>query len=401
MKVKSGSPFWPIRDGLVATYPRLDRDLSSDVVVVGGGLSGAAIAYHLANAGVRTVVLDKRDIGSGSTSASTALVLYEVDTPLTELIRLRGEARAVRSYRACLRSIGSIEAVLRAMGNDCGYLRKESLYLATTAEQAERLGEEYAVRRDHGFRVEYLSRAQIARRFSFQRPAALLTHDAGQVDPFRLTHALLAPRRGRRLQVFDRTNVVEVRSTRRGVVLTTEDGPRVRAGKVVFATGFESRDFLPRKVVRLKSTYAVASEPVPRFRGWGQHECVIWEAARPYHYLRTTSDRRVIIGGADEDFVNPTERDRRIADKAQRLLRHARAMFPSMELQSAFAWAGTFGETVDSLPYIGEIPEVPNAYFALCFGGNGTNFAFLAGEILRDKILRRPNRESDLFGFDR
>ncbi len=72
MNLTSDYPFWSIRNGLLANYPSLDRDLVCDVVVVGGGITGSLVSYHLAQAGVTTVLVDKREIGTGSTSASTA-----------------------------------------------------------------------------------------------------------------------------------------------------------------------------------------------------------------------------------------------------------------------------------------------------------------------------------------
>lgn len=72
-----------MKNGLMATYPTLKQDLVCGVAVIGGGITGALVAYHLIQAGVDTVLVDKRDIGHGSTSASTSLLQYEVDTPAT------------------------------------------------------------------------------------------------------------------------------------------------------------------------------------------------------------------------------------------------------------------------------------------------------------------------------
>src|SRR3546814_17459522 len=79
-------------------------DWSSDVCssdLLGGGISGALIADELAAHGHEVVVIDRRDIGWGSTAASTALLQYEIDTPMTELARRHGEADAVLAYRRC------------------------------------------------------------------------------------------------------------------------------------------------------------------------------------------------------------------------------------------------------------------------------------------------------------
>ena len=86
MDLRSGYPFWLVQSGLVNTYPSLAADIRCEVAVIGGGITGALVAYHLVQAGIDTVVVDKRDIGWGSTSASTGLLQYEIDTPLHQLI---------------------------------------------------------------------------------------------------------------------------------------------------------------------------------------------------------------------------------------------------------------------------------------------------------------------------
>ena len=67
MELTSDYPFWSILNGLPTTFPALDRNLSCDVVVIGGGITGALAAFHLIDAGVPTVLLEKRDVGTGST----------------------------------------------------------------------------------------------------------------------------------------------------------------------------------------------------------------------------------------------------------------------------------------------------------------------------------------------
>ena len=84
MDLVSPQPFWPLRNGLLSVYPSLKEDVTCDIVVLGAGISGAFVAECLSREGLDIVVLDKRDVGGGSTSASTALLQYEIDMPLVE-----------------------------------------------------------------------------------------------------------------------------------------------------------------------------------------------------------------------------------------------------------------------------------------------------------------------------
>src|ERR1700730_17712225 len=105
MDLRSGHPYWLLKNGLLDSYPPLRRPESCEVAVLGGGVTGALVAYHLTRAGVETVLLDKRDVAPGGTPASTAVWQYAADTELTDLIPIVGETAAVRSYQLGLQAI--------------------------------------------------------------------------------------------------------------------------------------------------------------------------------------------------------------------------------------------------------------------------------------------------------
>lgn len=401
MDLKSGYPFWPVNDGLIHVYPRLAADARCDVAVIGAGITGALVAHVLVEAGLDTLVLDRRHVGWGSTAASTALLQYEIDVPLVELSERYGSARAGRTYLACRDAIHTLERIARAVPGEVGFRRKKSLYLASRKRDRKLLQAELEARHAIGIRVDWLEEDDIAARFSFCRPAALLSHDAAEVDAYAFAHALFAAATERGLRLFDRTAVVGVDATWRGVSLATAEGHTVRARHLVFATGYETRDFLKADVARLVSTYALASEPVSKLDGWGEEQCLIWEHAEPYLYVRSTADGRVVAGGEDEDFRDPARRDRLLPRKTERIARRLRELFPDMPIDPAFSWAGTFGETKDGLAYIGAHRDWPSTSFALGYGGNGITYSIIAAEIIRDALLGRPNDRAELFAFDR
>ncbi len=400
MNLTSSHPFWSVNNGLPATYPSLRRDVSCDAVVIGGGITGALVAVHLAEAGVKTLVLDKRDIGTGSTSASTALLQYEIDVPLRELIGKVGPVAATRSYQLCREAIGKLERLAARLKIDCGFERKPSLFLARHQREVPELCEEFQLRRKMGIELEFFDAAAIRKRFPFSRPAALFSKDGGQLDPHRLTHGLLAAGKRADLEVCDRTEMARLEQTRRGVRITTKSGFVITARRAVIAAGFESKALLKGEAGTLKSTYALISEPLPKISEW-HRQCLIWESGSPYLYLRTTTEGRVIVGGEDEDFVNAKRRDALISQKARTLVKKFGRLFPDVPLEVAFAWAGTFGETKDGLAYIGVHPRFPHTWFALGYGGNGITFSLIAAEIIRDDFLGLENRDARIFRFGR
>jgi glycine/D-amino acid oxidase-like deaminating enzyme len=400
MDLVSPRPFWPLKDGIPSNYPPLREDIHCDVVVLGAGISGALVARSLTRAGLNVVVIDRRDAAHGSTSASTALLQYEIDLPLTELTARMGRQDAERAYRLCHGSIDTIERLIHELGVDCVFQRKKSAYFASGNSEVKALQEECAARQAAGIAVEYWDEAAIASRFSFSRPGALISEQGAELDCYRLTFGLLDDAQALGARIFDRTRMDAIDCESAGVRLKTDRGNTIHARHAVFACGYESQAYLPKRVVKLKSTYALASDPIEQFSGWWE-KCLIWETARPYVYLRTTTDGRAIIGGEDDPFRNPARRDRLVDKKTDRLAEKFRALFPDIELDVAFRWAGTFGETRDGLAYIGGVRQMPHCYFALGFGGNGITYSVIAADILRDLLLGRANDDARIFRFDR
>lgn len=397
MDLRSGHPFWPLKNGLLASYPALTHDETCDVAIIGGGITGALVAYHLATEGVDVVLLDKRDIATGSTAASTSLLQYEIDTELVDLVEKVGEANAVRAYRLGLEAIDRLEDLAKELGGDSGFTRRRSLYLASENFHVAKLKREYECCERFGFAVEYLGPERLREEYGFTVPGAILSSGDAEMDIFRLTHAILRHCPG--LRVYDRTEVTSIR--REGqAILKTDRGPSVTATRIVFATGYESQSYLRRKVGTLHSTFAAVSEPMDPFPEW-PGRCLIWETARPYFYLRSTPENRVIFGGADADYAEDHKRYGMIRRKTEYLERRFKALFPDADLEVAYAWAGTFGETEDGLAYIGKPPERPDDYFAMGYGGNGITMSVTAAQLIADDFLGRDNPDARIYRFDR
>ncbi|SRR5581483_8305701 len=400
MDLKSGETIWQLKDGPPRKYPPLTENIDCDVAIIGGGITGALVACELTRHGADCVIIDKREPGTGSTSASTALLVYELDMPLCELAGRIGERNAAQCYRESVEAIGKIERLAQELRIDCDFRRRKSLYLAERESDVADLRRECAMRQKHGIEVEIWRREQIEHCFSFTRPAALMSGDAAEIDIAKFHSALLEQCARTGARIFAQTEMARHSRHSDTSTLVTQNGNRINARKIVFATGYESEKYLRRKIGSLKSTFAIATQPLADFSGWHER-CLIWTTARPYPYLRATTDHRAIIGGEDIDFENEELRDALLPQKTERLAKTFRSFFPHIDFEVACAWAGTFGETADSLAWIGEPPEFPGAYFALGYGGNGITYGMIAAEIIRDAYFGKTHPAAHLFGFNR
>ncbi len=401
MDLKSGYPFWAVRNGLMHAYPPLAQALRCDVLVVGGGITGALIADELARHGHEVAVVEQRDIGWGSSAASTALLQYEIDTHMTELAADYGEDAAVLAYGACADAIGQLQALATDL-RGVDFRRADSLYYASRRRHRSALHAEYALRRKHGFGVRWLEPGDVEDGYGFSAPAAILSDLAASIDPYRMAHRLLARLQRNGMQVFDRTTISALRLTSRGVVATTSEGVQVRCGHVVLAAGYANQQWLEQRVARNRSSYAFVTDPLPAEALGPLRRTMLWESARPYLYVRSTADLRLLVGGEDDALDIPARRDARVERKARRLADKLQRLFPQLALTPAFAWAGTFAETRDGLPFFGAHPQWgPRVLFAMAYGGNGITYSMLGAGLLRAAIERRRHRLARLFGFGR
>lgn len=401
MKLRSNEPFWLVKNGLLGSYPSLDRDIETEVLIVGSGITGSLIAHRCLDEGYQTTLIDRREIAHGSSSATTSMLQYEIDTPLFELIEMIGEKAAVESYWACFNSIDDLGKISKKIKSTCGFKQKESVYMAALKKDVPWLTKEFQAREKHGFPVSWLEPAEIEEKFGMMGTfGGILSAQGGSIDAFCLAHELLQYNQKRGLAIYDKTDLVTNEHTKSGARFMTEYGNVIKAKKVIYCTGFESVEMIKDKFVDLISTYAIVGE-ISEDDHSHLSETLFWNTADPYIYMRTTDDNRILIGGEDEEFVDPAKRDSLITEKSAKLEKRLKKLVPGLKFRTDFAWAGTFGETKDGLPYIGEHPNFPSAYFVLGFGGNGITFSVIGMDMVAAMLKGETHPLENSFRFRR
>jgi glycine/D-amino acid oxidase-like deaminating enzyme len=372
--------------------------MKTDVVVIGAGISGALLAEALSRRGVATIILDRRPPGHGSTAASTALVQFEIDMPLIMLAERIGFERASRVWLRSFRAVQDLRRLVAKLHIDCDFRLRRGLYLAGTILGVRELAEEGRCRRMIGLPSIFLDSAAL-RAMEFSRDGALLSDSVADLDPIRLTMGLLHHAMSRGSLLFAPAQLAEVLPSARRVMALTTDGIELEAKSLIFATGYELPDGVPAGGHRRSSTWAFATPPQPE-RLWHEGE-LIWEASRPYLYMRTTVDGRVIVGGEDESIEAAQARDALLPTKIEALQKKVKHLFPKINVEADFAWAGTFGESDNGLPSFGPVPGMPNCFAVLGYGGNGFTFSLVAAQTIAAALSGERDPDAELFDFHR
>ena len=382
MRLRGGKTPWNPPENLPAdALPQ-----RAEIAIVGAGVMGAMLAERLSADGHQVVLLDSRAPCHGATMASTALVMWAADVPLSHLAESVGFDEAAARWRAVRDAVEALDARIGRLGIDCGWIDRPEVYVAGGLLDAEGLQREEEARTRAGLPSAFLAADAVRERFGIAPRAALLSKGSREVDPARLTAGLLAAARAHGTRICHPVRVERLSPLADGAMLHCDIGA-LQARHVILAAGYEApRWFLP-PAFALTSSFAIATAPgiAPLWR----ENALIWEAASPYLYGRATADGRLVFGGEDEDFADPEKRDALIAAKQGRIEALVGALVEA-EIHADCAWAATFGSSPDGLPAIGAAANFPNVWLAAGFGGNGISFASLGAGILAAEIAGAP-----------
>lgn len=401
MDLKSNEPFWLVKNGLLNTYPSLKENARCDVLIVGGGITGSLIAHQCVADGYDTILIDKREIANGSSSATTSMLQYEIDIPLYLLTKMIGEKGATASYKACSEAIDELKTLSGILKSDAGFNKKKSLYFAVKQKDKAGLEQELKARKNAGFDVSWLEADEILKTYAIgNNYGGILSEQGASIDAFRFVHEILAHNQKKGLRVFDKTELTGVKYGKRTNEAVLNTGAIIRCKKIIYCVGYESATMIKGKFVELISTYAIVSEVTPK-ASKKYNDLLIWNTDKPYIYIRTTDDGRLLIGGEDEHFTTPQKRDALLNEKEKQLTLSFEKYLPHIQFVSDFAWTGTFGQTKDGLPYIGEHKDFKNAYFVLGFGGNGITFSVTGMQMVSNWLKGKSHLLTPYFAFGR
>lgn len=369
-----------------------------EILIVGAGITGALAAEALTRQGHDVVLIDREQPGRGSTLASTAMLLWEIDQPLNKLTQLYGLEHAARCYHASLAAVTGLQSLVAQHALPCCMRAKPSLYLA--AEDTDRaLLDEFKLRERIGLPGHFLDHQTLLEQFEIARAGAILSPGAADADPVLLTNQLLDLSLARGARLFQ-ANAISFDASGTRVIVGLENDRQIETRHVVLATGYVMPDIVRPTVQQVTSSWAIATAPQPQ-NVW-RDGALIWETSSDYHYARTTIDGRIVFGGEDDDdVIAPEAREAATPAKVERLEQALKALWPRAELDIAYRWSGAFDTTSDGLPLIGRVPGHRNVFAAYGYGGNGITFSYLAAELIAALIAGKTSPLLDDFAIDR
>lgn len=384
--MKSTRPLWS-RSPAIRRFPQLDADLHSEVVVVGGGITGVTTALLLAEAGKRVTLLESRSLAAGVTGATTAHLTEALDTRYHELESSFGKEGAALARASSRDAIEKIAELASAAGGACGFERLNGYLFAENDRQLSELDAELEAAERAG--------AKVSRQDDVPLPlgarGAVVFANQAQFHPIDYVRQLAERLALTGARVYEGVTVSNV-ETQGQLRLETDTGNRVTADAIVLATHAPFQNMKLQLELAQYRSYVV-SAPIEKPLGG-----LYWDLADPYHYLRSvTLDGKnyAIVGGGDHRTGTIPE------GGPDAPFQELEAYAARLGVTAGERWSAQVVEPSDGLPFIGKPDSGIELYLAQGFSGNGMTFGTLSAMLISDALLGRPNRYADLYRADR
>jgi gamma-glutamylputrescine oxidase len=364
----------------LAPFPALSGEVTADACVIGGGYTGLSAALHLAEAGMRVVILEAQRVGWGASGRNGGQVGSGQRRDQDWLESRFGRERA----RALWEMAEEAKALVRDLVARHGIACDLRPGVVSAASRAGEVGELHAgaekLARDYGYaEIEPLDRAGLEAMVGTRAyHGGVLDRGAGHLHPLDYALGLARAAVAAGVRVFERSRAISVAP---GEARTAAG--RVRAPFVVVAGNGYLGDLLPGVAARVMpiNNFIVATAPLgeARARRVIRDDVAVADTRFVVNYFRLSADRRLLFGGG-ESYGYRFPRD--IAGLVRpRML----AIFPDLaDVAIEHAWGGTLAITANRMPAFQRLR--PGVFSAAGYSGHGVAIATLAGKLIAEAV---------------
>jgi glycine/D-amino acid oxidase-like deaminating enzyme/nitrite reductase/ring-hydroxylating ferredoxin subunit len=383
-------------------FEKLNQNIETDILIVGGGISGLTTAYCLLKAGRKIVLVEDGYIGSGETGRTTAHITCALDNRYFELEKIFGKEKAMLAASSHTEAIQFIANTVKHESIDCNFKRIPGYLFLSGSDTKETLEKEYEATRNVGLLTEMLQ--QVPALASEEGKRCVKFPEQGQFHIMKylqgLTDAIIAMGG----KIYTETKAEEI--SKKGA---KANGFEIKAKYIVVATNTPVNDWV---VMHTKQwpyrTYVIAAKipkgKLPYALWWDTGDKNSKWIGAPYHYVRLQEldDSHDLLISGGEDHKVGQAKDENIPEEERyfKLIEWTKKRFPAME-NLEYKWSGQVMEPIDSIAFIGKNPGDENIYIITGDAGNGITHGTLGGIILTDIITGKNNPWIDLYSPSR
>jgi glycine/D-amino acid oxidase-like deaminating enzyme len=361
---------------------KTQTNLTVDVAIIGGGLAGISCAYFLSKSGKSVAVLEQDKLGSGVTSLTTAFVTQVIDTNISDLVSMFGQAKTKLIWQSHQQAVDTIENVIHEESIECGFMRCSNYYYANSEKEFEVIKKDFSASKKLGFKVTLRGSDFLP----FKNFGSMETLNQAKFSAGKYIQGLAKAAALSGAKIFENTKVVKI-SEEDGFSVAYTKEVKVTAKSLIIASYYPFGN--PKITLFKKGMYVsyVLKLEIPK---GALPEAIYEDTSNPYNYFRVDGNT-LTIGGCDHRAEIKMSAEKNF----KALEEYIKKTFPGLEYKIKTRWTGPILEPTDGLGLIGEVK--PGRYVATAFSGNGMTYSTISGLLLTDLITKKPNSYKKLY----
>ncbi|KEO75361.1 FAD-dependent oxidoreductase [Anditalea andensis] len=370
--IKERNSLWTSKKNQTG-YPSISSNLDADVCVVGGGITGLTTAILLQKNGHKVILVERNQVGSGTTGYTTGHVTSAIDFYYHKLIKKEGLEKATEVAMATIKARKLIENLIQMHDiQAANYEVLPATYFADRVEQIETLEKEKEAMLQVGIPIKELPDLSLKGSLS-----SFSISGQGMIDGMGYVQGLAEAFQAAGGKVFENSPVKDYEYIKNKWNVRIGDF-FVIADHMVHAT-HTPMNINPVQMEMIPyNSYAMVVKPKAEIK-----ESLYYDFDSPYHYIRPCQvggERCYLIGGSDSKTGKKNDQKKQL----EKLEEYIHFKFGIDKIH--YAWSDMFFEPASHLPYIGKNPLGVNSYIATGFSGDGLTFGTISAMVISSLI---------------
>lgn len=368
------------------SFPSLEGELEADVAIIGGGITGITTAMLLASAGPKTVLIEAKRIGLGTTGNSTGNLYSMVDEHLSSIKKKWNKDVMKMLVQSRAAAIDLVESTIHKYQIECDFSRYAFHYFAEKLDKKteEFMQEEYEAAIEAGLKASIIQGLPLP--FKIER--GLSAPGQAQFNPLKYIRGI-AKNISNQCSIYENSPVIDF-DDKEGIV-KTEKG-KVKAHHIVMATHTPKSFMMVQTKLAPVREYGLAAELKQDVLPGG----IYWALGKEKHSIRSYKangkNYAIVIG---EKFK--TGQNENTLYSVEKLEHYVLNHFPIENI--SYHWGAQAYQSADSLPYIGKYGD--KMYIMTGFATDGLTYGTLAAIIVSDLLKGIENSWASMYKADR
>ncbi len=373
----------------ISDYRSVQKDMSTDVLIVGAGISGLSCAYELTKRWWRVIVVEDGEIGSGESWRTTAHISYILDNRYDRLVQIYGEHDTKLIAKSHLDAIDTIEYIITEHEINCQFKRVDGYLFVHPSDTKKNLKKEFDTTQSLGLSPERLDTIPELNHYN---GSAIKFAQQGQFHIMKYLSWLAKIITTQGGEIFTKSKVTELHKESVVVNLHT-----IQAQHIVLATNSPISDkgslSLKMGAYRTYVVGALVKKWSMEFAQWwdtGEQNTLAWA----YHYVRLDEyDEKhdiLIVGWEDHRTWEADQEGELEEDRYDALIMWMKQHFPKA-WKIVYQRSGQCIEPFDWLAYIGKAPFEDKLYVVTGDSGNGITHGTISWTLIADSIEEKDN----------